>query len=524
MELTRLLKGVETLEVHPAAGGATGNGAATNTPITGIAYDSRQVRPGFLFAAIQGEKLDGHKFIPQAVASGAVAVLSERPRETGVRGLWVRVPHARRALALTAANFYAQPVRALRLIGITGTNGKTTTSYLLESILRAAGHKAGLFGTIEYHTAAGVQEAPNTTPESLDLQRFLAELRDAGAGWAVMEVSSHGLAFDRVWGCPFAAAVFTNLARDHLDFHQTVENYFEAKKQLFLGCGAEPPRVAVLNADDARCADLKAVSKGKVVLYGLERAEGTVTVSRPRLTSSGIEFTLVTPEGSVGVESSLVGRSNLYNLLAAGATGYGLGFPLDTIASGFRALERVPGRFERVDAGQPFSVVVDFAHTDLAFTNLLHSARELASGRVIIVFGSGGDRDRTKRPVMGEIAGRLADLTILTTDNPRSEDPLRIINDIVVGVQKASGSYEIVLDREEAFARAFDLAREGDIVLLAGKGHQNTQVFRDRTEPWSETEVARRLLARRYGSGGSSDPEAPTTEVKGLSAASCSGR
>ncbi len=518
MELARLLKGVETLE-------PLGDGAAANTQLAGIAYDSRQVRPGFLFASIQGEKLDGHKFIPQAVASGAVAVLSERPAEAGVRALWVRVPHARRALAQVAANFYSQPARALRLIGITGTNGKTTISYLLESILRAAGHKAGLFGTIEYHTASGVQEAPNTTPESLDLQRFLAELRDAGAGWAVMEVSSHGLAFDRVYGCPFAAAVFTNLARDHLDFHQTMDNYFEAKKQLFLGCGAEPPRVAVLNADDARCADLKAVSKGKVVLYGLERAEGTVTVSRPRLTASGIEFTLVTPEGSVGVESSLVGRSNLYNVLAAGATAYGLGFPLDTIASGVRALERVPGRFERVDAGQPFSVVVDFAHTDLAFTNLLHSARELAAGRVIIVFGSGGDRDRTKRPVMGEIAGRLADLTILTTDNPRSEDPLRIINDIVVGVQKASGSYEIVLDREEAFARAFDIAREGDIVLLAGKGHQNTQVFRDRTEPWSETEVARRLLARRYGStGGSAEPDTPASEVKGMSAASCSGR
>ncbi|MGH7416539.1 MAG: Mur ligase family protein, partial [Candidatus Rokuibacteriota bacterium] len=260
MELARLLKGVETLQ-------PLGDGAAANTPIAGIAYDSRQVRPGFLFASIHGEKLDGHKFIPQAVASGAVAVLSERPREAGVRALWVRVPHARRALAQVAANFYAQPARALRLIGITGTNGKTTISYLLESTLRAAGHKTGLFGTIEYHTAAGVQEAPNTTPESLDLQRFLAELRDAGAGWAVMEVSSHGLAFDRVHGCPFAAAVFTNLARDHLDFHQTMDGYFEAKKQLFLGCGAEPPRVAVLNADDARCADLKAVSKGKVALY-----------------------------------------------------------------------------------------------------------------------------------------------------------------------------------------------------------------------------------------------------------------
>ncbi len=523
MELARLVKGVSALGV---------SGSPT-LEISGIAYDSRQVRPGFLFAAIQGEKLDGHQFISQAVAAGATAILSDRAPQPGVHAAWIHVHRARPALAQIAANFYGQPARALQLIGVTGTNGKTTTSYLLESILSAAGHRVGLFGTIEYHTASGVQPAPNTTPESLDLQRFLAELRDAGATWAIMEVSSHGLFFDRVYGCPFAAALFTNLAGDHLDFHQTMENYFEAKKRLFLGCGADPPRLAVLNADDQRADDLKAVSRGKVVLYGLERAEGTVTVSRPRLTASGIEFTLMTPEGSVGVQSPLVGRSNLYNLLAAGATAYGLGLPLDTIATGIRALERVPGRFERVDAGQPFSVVVDFAHTDLAFTNLLHSARELTSGppagagspagagRVIIVFGSGGDRDRTKRPVLGEIAGRLADLVIVTTDNPRSEDPLNIINDIVVGVQKAGGNYLIEADRERAFERAFAEARPGDIVLLAGKGHQDTQIFRDRTEPWNDAEVARRLLAARRSSR-SNGPLA--REGKGMSAASCSGR
>ncbi len=511
MELARLMKGVSALGV---------SGSPT-LEISGIAYDSRQVRSSFLFAAIQGEKADGHEFIPQAVAAGAVAILSEHPPQPGVAAAWVHVHRSRQALAQVAANFYEQPARALQLIGITGTNGKTTTSYLLESILHAAGHRVGLFGTIEYHTASGVQPAPNTTPESLDLQRFLAELRDAGAGWAVLEVSSHGLALDRVYGCPFTAAVFTNLAGDHLDFHQTMDNYFEAKKRLFLGCGVEPPRLAVLNADDQRADDLKAVSRGKVVLYGLERAEGTVTVSRPRLSASGIEFTLMTPEGSVGVQSPLVGRSNLYNLLAAGATGYGLGLPLDTIATGLHNLERVPGRYETVDAGQPFTVVVDFAHTDLAFTNLLHSARELTSGRVSIVFGSGGDRDRTKRPVLGEIAGRLADLVIVTTDNPRSEDPLNIINDIVVGVQKAGGNYLIEVDRERAFERAFAEARPGDIVLLAGKGHQDTQVFRDRTDPWNDAEVARRLLGARRTSR-SNGP--PAREGKGMSAASCSGR
>ncbi|HXE74116.1 MAG TPA: UDP-N-acetylmuramoyl-L-alanyl-D-glutamate--2,6-diaminopimelate ligase [Candidatus Xenobia bacterium] len=511
MELAKLVKGV----------GVLGVSGSPTLEISGIAYDSRQVRPGFLFAAIQGEKADGHDFIPQALAAGAVAILSDRPPQVGVKAAWIHVHRERAALAHVAANFYGQPARALQLIGVTGTNGKTTTTYLLESILKTAGHRVGLFGTIEYHTASGVLPAPNTTPESLDLQRFLAELRDAGAGWAIMEVSSHGLALDRVYGCPFAAAVFTNLAGDHLDFHQTMDNYFEAKKRLFLGCGAEPPRLAVINADDQRAEDLKAVSRGKVVLYGLERAEGTVTVSRPQLSASGIEFTLMTPEGSVGIQSSLVGRSNLYNLLAAGATAYGLGLPLDTIATGIRNLERVPGRFERIDAGQPFSVVVDFAHTDLAFTHLLHSARELTSGRVLIVFGSGGDRDRTKRPVLGEIAGRLADLVVVTTDNPRSEDPLNIINDVVVGVQKAGGSYVIEVDRERAFERAFSEARPGDIVLLAGKGHQDTQIYRDRTEPWNDAEVARRLLSAHRGSR-SNGPAA--REGKGMSAASCSGR
>lgn len=487
MTLNDLLAGVETLAV-------TGDPSAT---VNGICYDSREARPGHLFAAIPGERVDGHEFIGRAVEAGAVAVMSEQPPAPDIRAVWVQVGSIRRALAQVASTFYGHPARVLKLVGITGTNGKTTISFLLESILGAAGHRPGLFGTVEYHTATGVFPARQTTPESLDLQRFLAELRDAGAGWAVMEVSSHGLVLDRIYGCPFAAAVFTNLARDHLDFHQTMENYFTAKKQLFLGCGAEPPALAVLNADDPRSQELQAVSTGAVVLYSLEKESHAVTAHRPQLSFAGTKFTLETPAGSVPVQSALVGRANLSNLLAAAATAYGLGLPLETIAAGIRALKRVPGRFERIEGGQPFAVVVDFAHTDLAFTTLLQTARELTQGRVIIVFGSGGDRDRTKRPVMGEIAGRLADQVILTTDNPRSEDPLRIINDIVVGVQKAGGSYLIEVEREEAFARAFDLAREGDIVLLAGKGHQDTQVYHDRTEPWSDAEVARRLLARR---------------------------
>ena len=487
MRLDKLLNGIETLVLA----------GERSVEVTHLCCDSRQVRQGSLFAAIPGEHVDGNQFISQAVAAGAVAILSERPPQPDLKATWAQTGSARRSLARIAAAFYGHPARALKLIGITGTNGKTTTSFLLESILRTAGERVGLFGTVEYHTATGTIPAWQTTPESLDLQRFLGELRDAGAAWVVMEVSSHGLALDRVYGCPFAAAVFTNLARDHLDFHQTFENYFNAKKKLFLGCGTEPPALAVLNADDAHAERLRAVCKGKVVLYGLEQNSGAVRLRRPQLSFTGTKFILETPAGSVPIESPLVGRSNLSNLLAAAATAYGLGLPLETIAAGIRALERVPGRFESLDAGQPFAVVVDFAHTDLAFTNLLETARELARGRVIIVFGSGGDRDRTKRPVMGEIAGRLADQVILTTDNPRSEDPVRIINDIVVGVQKANGNYLIEVDREQAFERAFDLARDGDIVLLAGKGHQDTQIYRDRVEPWSDVQVAQRLLARR---------------------------
>ncbi|MFQ5663517.1 MAG: UDP-N-acetylmuramoyl-L-alanyl-D-glutamate--2,6-diaminopimelate ligase, partial [Terriglobia bacterium] len=398
MRLEKLLEGVETLSVAGPRGGE----------LRGISYDSRSLRPGDLFAAIPGEKVDGNNFIREALGAGAAAILSEQPPQPEAGAAWVQVRSIRRALAQVAANFYGHPGRALKLIGITGTNGKTTTSFLLESILGQAGHRVGLFGTVEYHTAAGVLPARQTTPEPVDLQRFLAELREAGVRWVVMEVSSHGLALDRVYACPFAAAVFTNLAQDHLDFHQTMDNYFNAKKQLFLGCGAPPPPVCVLNADEPRRRELEAICGGQVVLYSLQASAAAVRALRPQLSFSGIEFTLETPAGSIPIQSRLVGSANLSNLLAAAATAYAVGLPLQSIAGGIRALERIPGRFERVEASQPFAVVVDFAHTDLAFTNLLETARALTRGRVLIVFGSGGDRDRTKRPVMGEIAGRLA--------------------------------------------------------------------------------------------------------------------
>jgi len=311
-----------------------------------------------------------------------------------------------------------------------------------------------------------------------------------------MEVSSHGLAFDRAYGVPYAAAVFTNLAGDHLDFHQTMENYFLAKQQLFLGQGVAGPGVSVLNVDSDYGRRLQSICSGRTVLYGLENPSADITAVDVSLTAEGTRYTLRTPEGTYPVRSALVGRANLYNLLAAGAAAFALGVDPTAIVAGCEALQRVPGRFERVEAGQSFGVLVDFAHTDLAFENLLETVRALTQKRIIFLFGSGGDRDRTKRPVLGEIAGRLADQVILTTDNPRSEDPAQIVKDIEVGVKKAGGSYEIVPDRAEAVLRAMERARPGDMVVLAGKGHQDTQIYADRTEPWSEIGAARRALAQ----------------------------
>lgn len=505
MQLKEILQGIKPVAIS----------GRTELDIPAIRYDSRQVQPGDLFVAICGEKLDAYDFVPSALERGAAAVMSERPAPAEFKPTWIQVRSARQALALAAANFYHHPARTLKLIGVTGTNGKTTTAYLLESVLRAADQRTGLIGTVEYHLPSGIIPAPFTTPESLDLQIMLAQMRDAGLTWAVMEVSSHGLALDRIYGIPFAAAVFTNLARDHLDFHGDFEHYFQAKKRLFIGHGAPPPPIVALNVDDPHGQQLRHQCSGNVWLYGMNHTDPqVVTAKRPTLSFDGIRFTLESPVGSAEVHSPLVGRPNLANILAAAAASLALGLPLEKIVAGIEALTSVPGRFERIDEGQPFAVVVDFAHTDLALQTLLQTARELCRGRVLIVFGCGGDRDRSKRPIMGEIAARLADLVILTSDNPRSEDPARIVNDILVGVQKAEGNYLIELNRRRAFQRAFETAAAGDIVLLAGKGHQAEIIFRDYVEPWSEQETARTLL-RQLGFGkNTTRAKAPVAEAR----------
>jgi len=473
--------------------------ADPNLEIRSLDYDSRRTESGGLFFAIQGEKADGHAFIPRALARGAVAVVSERSSPTGpTQNLpsappWVRVPRIRRALSEASRAFYGHPELALRLVGVTGTNGKTTTAYLLESIFRAAGATSGMFGTIEYHVGEKTLPAANTTPESLDLVANLAQLVREKASLVVMEVSSHALAQERIWGLPFDTAIFTNLTRDHLDYHQNMEEYFHAKRRLFEGVGAPPPRLAVINSDDAWGVRLLDLSFSRLLMFGM-RSEASV---RPKALSrdlSRLRATLLTPEGPLEVESPLTGRPNLMNILAAVAAAQGLGIDGETIRQGIRALRFVPGRFERVEAGQPFLVVVDYAHTDDALRNVLTTARELTRGRLIVVFGCGGDRDRSKRPLMGEAAGSLADIVVLTSDNPRSEDPLAIINDALVGVQKTGRPCTLEVDRAAAIHRALVQAREEDTVVIAGKGHETYQVFKDKTVPFDDREVARHVL------------------------------
>ena len=453
-----------------------------------------------MFFALPGEKLDGSRFVNDAVARGAIAIASSnsRPVDVSREIAWVELTRGkeRRSLALASANFFGHPANSLKLIGVTGTNGKTTTTFLIDSILNAAGSTSGLVGTTGYRTPKGSRPAQNTTPESLDLQQMFAEIRDAGGTHGILEASSHALAMDRLWGCHFAVAVFTNLTRDHLDYHKTFEDYFAAKRRLFAGTGAGAPDVAVINADDPYADRLEGLAR-RTLTYSLKGGADLVA-TKLSLGSGGVEFTVQTAAGKIGVRSPLVGRINVYNILAALGAGTGLDIPVSKIEEGVANLGLVPGRFQRIDEGQPFLLIVDYAHTDDALRNLISTARELkASGRIITVFGAGGERDRTKRPLMGEAAGSLSDLVVLTSDNPRGEDPLRIINDVVVGLQKVSAKYRTEPDREQAIEIALGEARPGDIVLLAGKGHETYQVLRDKTIDFDDREKARAILLRK---------------------------
>ncbi|HUY14443.1 MAG TPA: UDP-N-acetylmuramoyl-L-alanyl-D-glutamate--2,6-diaminopimelate ligase [Terriglobia bacterium] len=474
-------------------------GAAPQLEVQSLAYDSRAVTPGTLFFAMQGEKEDGHAFIPRALESGAVAIVSERPAPEALKSQWVRVAKIRRALAEVSLNFFHQPDLSLQLAGVTGTSGKTTTVHLLHSIFETAGIMAGLFGSIEYRFAGQTRAAKNTTPESLDLLTYFNALREAGGKAVAMEVSSHALDQERVWGFRFKAAVFTNLAGDHLDYHGDFEHYFAAKRRLFEGLGAPPPELGVINLDDAWGAKLLEIPLSRLITYGVE-SNADYRVKQFTLGAGGIRAMLAAPGGKWEIESPLLGRGNLEDVLAAAATADGLGIPRENIQEGISRLRQIPGRFERIDEGQPFLIFVDYAHKNDALKNVLKTARPLARERVITVFGCGGDRDRTKRPLMGEAAGTLSDLVVLTSDNPRSEDPFSIMNDVMVGLQRAGKPYLAEVDRGTAIRKAVEQARAGDVVVIAGKGHETYQVLKDRTIPFDDREVTRAAL-RELGWG-----------------------
>jgi UDP-N-acetylmuramoyl-L-alanyl-D-glutamate--2,6-diaminopimelate ligase len=472
--------------------------------IAGLDYDSRRVKPGWCFVAMRGETTDGNRYIDAALQAGAVAVASDSlPPRPGIP--WAQVTHGRRALARLSVNYYGRPAERLSITGITGTNGKTTTSFLLYAMLRASGGKATLLGTVEYRIGDEVLAAPHTTPEALELNQLFARAVEAGCTEVVMEVSSHALEQQRVYGVPFDVAVFTNLTRDHLDYHGTMEEYFASKIILFRGCGTGPPRAAVINLDDEYGQRLLKLCRKQteLITYGIDA--GDFHAKDLSIENAGVKFTLATPRGEIPIWSPLLGRVNVHNLLAAAAAAYARDLEPGAIAKAAEQLSRVAGRFERVDAGQPFTVIVDYAHTDDALRNLTAVARDFLAqrggqGRVITVFGCGGDRDRSKRPLMGEAAGRGSDFVVLTSDNPRSENPLDIMNDALPGLQRSSVRYTMEPDRRKAIALAIEEAQPGDIVLIAGKGHEKVQVSSTGASPFDDIEVARDALHRAgYG-------------------------
>ena len=478
--------------------------STTAAAIAGLAYDSRTVEPQHVFVALRGQHADGAAFVAQAIERGATGIVSQEPAPSGTAVAWAQVSDARLALAYLAAAFHGDPSSRMRVVGITGTNGKTTTAYLLSSIFEAAGISCGVLGTVAYRIGAEVREATRTTPEAPEVQALMAEMVERGCGACVMEVSSHALALHRVDGMQFAAAAFTNLTRDHLDFHADMEDYFQAKRRLFELLPREHP--AVINADDPRASQLVETA-GRSITYGINRP-ADVTPSPLSFTLQGLDFTVRTPRGSVDIHSTLVGRPNVYNILAAVATAVALDIPLDAVAKGIAALERVPGRFQVVSTpADDITVVVDYAHTDDALRNLLETARPLAQGRLVTVFGCGGDRDRTKRPLMGVVAGRLSDVIVITSDNPRSEDPVRIIEEIQRGItadtrRGAGQQIRTVIDRHQAIDETVASAVAGDLVLVAGKGHEKYQTIGTQTLPFDDVAVAQDALARRRAQGG----------------------
>jgi len=476
-----------------------GTVATSHDIVTGVEYDSRRVEPGRVFVALKGLHADGSSFVRQAIERGAVAIVSEQPAPVDVHVAWARVIDARHALAILSSAFYGHPSAEMQVIGITGTNGKTTTAFLVASIFDAAGRRCGVLGTVGYRIGDEMRQATHTTPEAPEVQRMLREMSDRGCGACAMEVSSHALSLQRVDGVTFAAGVFTNLTRDHLDFHSDMESYFQAKRRLFEMLPPEAP--SLINLDDPRGAALTEVGR-RPVTYAVNRP-ADITPGPLSFSFEGLTFDVRTPRGTLHVRSTLVGRPNVYNILAAVSTATALDVSFDAIERGVTALSGVPGRFQIVSRPKDeLTVVVDYAHTDDALRNLLETARPLTHGHLITVFGCGGDRDRTKRPLMGAVAGRLSDLILITSDNPRGEDPARIIEEIRRGItadtrRDSAQRLLSIVDRREAIAKAIELARPGDVVLIAGKGHEKYQVIGGQVLPFDDVTVAQDALNRR---------------------------
>ena len=495
-----------TTEITAIAGAGS-----TAAPVTGIEYDSRRIQAGSVFVAMKGGSTDGNRYVEKALAAGALGIVTDSAQtfdhltvyNAGVPIL--HVEHGRRALAQAASWFYGHPEKRLAATGITGTNGKTTTAFLTEALLNAAARATILIGTIEYHVAGEARPSIHTTPESRDIYELMAQGVARGATEFVTEVSSHALDQGRMIGVSFDVAVFTNLTRDHLDYHQTMENYFAAKRLLFDGVRYPPPRVAVLNAHDPRTEELAAAARkagAEVRTYGI--GKGSWRAASFRLTPSGAAIELETPAGSAMLQSRLAGEVNVLNLLAAFTAAHARGIAFAQLAAAVPALRPVPGRFQPVDSGQPFTVIIDYAHTDDALRNLIALARQMtacAGARIITLFGCGGDRDRTKRPRMGQAAGEGSDFVVATSDNPRSEDPAAILAEIEPGLQATGVRYSVEADRASAIRLAIEAAHPGDVVLIAGKGHEKEQILAGRTLPFDDAEVALSIL-RDLGYGG----------------------
>ncbi len=473
--------------------------------ITDVTDDSRQVGPGSLFVAVKGERVDGHDYVQAALRAGASAVVIQDAVSTGPTPL-VRVADSRRALGVLGSLFHHSPSSRLRMVGVTGTNGKTTTTYVCKALLEAVGKRVGLIGTVAYQIGARTIPASHTTPGAIDLQQLLSQMVGAGLDAAVMEVSSHAMALDRTTGCEFDVAVFTNLTQDHLDFHKDMEDYFQAKLRLFTGltaAGKKKQKRAIVNLDDPRGAKVVDACSVPVWTYAL-RGQADLKAEHVQLSLAGTTFTAVTPAGQCVIESRLVGEHNVYNLLAAMGVALHEGVPLDQIRAGITQVRNVPGRFERVEAGQEFTVIVDYAHTEDALVRLLTAAQTLKTGRIITVFGCGGDRDRGKRPKMGRAAVQYSDVVVLTSDNPRTEEPLAILREVEVGVREALGQkpsvqYRMIADRRQAIEAAVREARPGDMILIAGKGHEDYQIIGTTKHHFDDREVAQAAIQQMRG-------------------------